>query len=185
MNVVDIVMTFVFLGVFTLGFFAGPARAVIGLVALYGGLVAASVFYQPLGRTLTDLFWPMSPWIGAVTAFILLVAVVGGALLYVLLWSFRVSRLRSRFASNDHGGRLGMVVVVLVSVVISATVVTTAIQLADWSVQNLPEGDRRAAVTRHLNGSVIAGSTRRLTPHLYTAVVSWTPVADAPILRPD
>lgn len=78
-----------------------------------------------------------------------------------------------------------MVVVVLVSVVISATVVTTAIQLADWSVQNLPEGDRRAAVTRHLNGSVIAGSTRRLTPHLYTAVVSWTPVADAPILRPD
>ncbi|MDI3341189.1 MAG: hypothetical protein QJR03_11735 [Sphaerobacter sp.] len=185
MNVVDIVMTFVFLGLFSVGFFAGLGRVVAGLLALYAGLVAATIFARPLGGVLARALWPMSPWIGTVAAFVLVAVCVGGGILYVLLWSFRVGWLRSRSLGSYRGGVLGMVAGIVLSVVLSVGVVTSAVQVLDWSAYYLAQGGQGAWLVRHVNDSVIAASTRRLAPHLYAVVAAWTPGADASILKPN
>lgn len=184
MNLVDLVVTVVFLVVFTAGFFAGLWRSFVSILSVYFGLVAGAVFYQPIGAALSAALPPMSDTTGDVIAFLLVVFGLGGATLYALLRSFRVASLRTRGAGTTrHGGVIAMCIVVMLAGVLAVTAVTTLVQISDWTIGELPAGASPGWIARQLATSTLASSTREVSPILYDVVAFWAP-GEAPILRP-
>lgn len=85
MNMVDVVVVLVFLGIFTAGFFAGLGRALAACVAVFIGLLAAGIFYPDIADALEGLVPGLAPWAAEFVAFLITFAIMGAAALYALL----------------------------------------------------------------------------------------------------
>ena len=59
MNILDIVVIVVFLGVFTAAFFAGVARSLAGLGSLVAATIVAAIFYGTIGTVLSRWLIPI------------------------------------------------------------------------------------------------------------------------------
>lgn len=184
MNVVDAILLVVFLIVFSLGFYAGLGRLVAGFVALLGGLIVAGIFYQSVAGQLSPFLGSPADWISDVVAFLLILFVVCGALLYSLLWSFRITPLRTRRVLEMRGGFPAIFIVALLAVVLGFAIVTTLVQVSDWSVTQMDVSGTRVTMGQQLDESVLARGSRRLTPYLCDATGAWMPGGEPPILRP-
>ena len=185
MNLVDIAVVVVFLVVFTACFFAGLSRSLVVLVSLFLGLVAASIFYGPLATTLVAAAPAMNDWTADAVSFFAVTLVVGAIALYLILWSFRVTALRTRHALEWRGGLFGLVGLALLSVFLAVVVVTTVVQVSDWTVSQFPVDQSVTVGARNtLHTSVLAASAMHLTPYLYDAVGAWVPGGPPPILKP-
>ena len=181
----DIALVVVFLLVFTACFFAGFSRCLVALVALFLGLVAASIFYNPLSSAMTAAAPSLNEWIADVVSFFAITLVVGGIALYLMLWSFRVSALRTRRVLEWRGGIFGLAGVAITSVFLSVVVVTTVVQVSDWTVNQFPaDQGTSVGVRKSLHGSVVAASAIQLAPYLYDAVGAWVPGGPPSILKP-
>ena len=185
MNVVDIVVVVVFLAVFTASFFAGFSRSVVAAVAVFLGLVGAAIFYRPVSSALTAAAPSLNDWIGDVVSFFGIAAIVAVIALSLTLWSFRASALRTRRVLEWRGGMFGLAGVAILSVFLGVVVVTTVVQVTDWTVHQLPaDQGTTVSVRQDLHGSVLAASAMHLSPYLYDAVGAWVPGGPPLILKP-
>jgi len=185
MNLIDIAVVVLFLAVFTACFFSGFSRAVVIMVAMFLGLVAAGIFYGPLSSVLTAAAPSMTDWTADVTSFFAVALIVGFISLYLILWSFRATALRTRRVLEFRGGLIGLVGLSLMSVLLALVVVTTVVQVSDWTVNQFPVDQRTTMGARNsLYTSVLAASALHLSPYLYDAVGAWVPGGPPPILKP-
>jgi uncharacterized membrane protein required for colicin V production len=184
MNTIDVCILVVFLGVFTLAFFAGIGRSVAGLFSLMIATVAAAIFYKALGTTMTHLFIPIDPVIARLAAFLLLLLVAGIGVDYVLLRSFRVSRLRTRLSLELSGGVPGIIALSLISVILAGLLVVVLTQVSNSTVHDLPDGWGTEWLNNEYDGSTLAGQTLKLSPYIYRPIDIITPGFDPSILEP-
>ena len=184
MNTVDIAVVVVFLGVFTAAFFAGIGRSVAGLVALIIAVVAAAIFYKALGITMTHLFIPIDPVIARLASFLVLLLAAGVGADYLILRSFRISRLRSHMSLELRGGVIGILALTLVSLILAAMVVTVLTQVSNNTVQQLPDAWGTNWLHAEYDGSPMADQILRLSPYVYRPIDTVTPGLVPSILQP-
>lgn len=184
MNWVDLVVLVIFLVVFTLGFFGGLGRALAAIIAVFVGLVSAGVFYRALGSAISGLFSTIPDWVAQLVGFFIVAIVIGAAALYALIWSFRITPLRTRRVLELRGGFPAVLFVALLSVVLAIGVITPLAQVTDWSARQIPVSGTSVTVRRELDESVLMTQALRLAPYLYDGVGSWIPGSPPTILRP-
>jgi uncharacterized membrane protein required for colicin V production len=184
LNTIDVAIVIVFLAVFTLAFFAGIGRSVAGLVSLVIATVAAAIFYRAVGATLTHLFIPIDSVIARLAAFLLLLLVAGVGVDYILLRSFRVSRLRTRLSLELSGGVRGIIALAVVSVVLAGLLVIVLTQVSNNTVRDLPDGWGTVWLNSEYDGSPLAEQTLRLAPYIYRPINLITPGFAPTILEP-
>ncbi|HEX7102066.1 MAG TPA: CvpA family protein [Nitrolancea sp.] len=184
MNTLDICIMVVFLGTFTLAFFAGIGRSAAGLIALVIATVAAAIFYKAVGTIMTHLFIPIDPVIAQLAAFLLLLLVAGVGIDYILLRSFRLSRLRTRLALELSGGVPGIIALALLSVVLAGLLVAVLTQVSDSTVRDLPDGWGTEWLNNEFDDSPLAEQTLKLSPYIYRPVNIITPGFAPSILAP-
>jgi len=184
LNTIDVAIVIVFLAVFTLAFFAGIGRSVAGLVSLVIATVAAAIFYRAVGATLTHLFIPIDSVIARLAAFLLLLLVAGVGVDYILLRSFRVSRLRTRLSLELSGGVPGIIALAVVSVVLAGLLVIVLTQVSNNTVRDLPDGWGTVWLNSEYDGSPLAEQTLRLAPYIYRPINLITPGFAPTILEP-
>jgi len=185
MNTLDIAILVVFLGVFTLAFFAGIGRSIAGIISLVIATIAAGVFYKALGTTITHLFIPIDQVIARLAAFLILLLVAGVCIDYVLLRSFRVSRLRTRLSLELSGGVPGIIALALISVILAGLLVTVLTQVSNNTVHELPDGWGTEWLHHEFDGSPLAKQTLRLSPYIYRPINIITPGFAPTILEPE
>ena len=184
MNTIDVCILVVFLGVFTAAFFAGIGRSSAGLVALVIATVLAAIFYKALGTTLTHLFIPISSVIARLAAFLLLLLLAGIGVDYVLLRSFRVSRLRTRLSLELSGGVPGIIALTMISLILAGLMVVVLTQVSSNTVRELPDGWGTVWLNDEYDGSTLAEQTLRLAPYIYRPISIITPGFTPSILDP-
>lgn len=185
MNVFDLAIVVLFLVVFTVGFFSGFSRLVVALISLFLGLVSASIGYGGFAAVLMGAAPSMTDWTADVASFFVVTLIIGGLVFYAILWSFRVTALRTRHLLEWRGGTWGLIGLALLSVVLAVVVVTTAVQVSDWTVSQFPPSQNvTIAVRSSLQESILAANAMRLSPYLYDAVGAWVPGGPPPILKP-
>jgi hypothetical protein len=185
MNTIDVCILVVFLGVFTAAFFAGIGRSAAGLVALIIATVGAAIFYKALGTTMTHLFIPIDPIIARLAAFLVLLLVAGIGVDYILLRSFRVSRLRTRLSLELSGGVPGILALTLLSVILAGLIVVVLTQVSNSTVRELPDGWGITWLNNEYDGSTLANQTLRLSPYIYRPINIITPGFAPTILEPE
>jgi uncharacterized membrane protein required for colicin V production len=184
MNTVDIVIVVVFLGVFTMAFFAGIGRTVAGLIALLIAVVASAIFYKALGVTMMHLFIPMDLVIARFAAFLVLMLAAGVGADYLIMRSFRISRLRSHLSLELRGGVVGILGLTLVSLIVAALMVTILTQVSNNTVQQLPKGWGTDWLVDEYGGSNLTEQVLRLSPYIYQPINTITPGLVPSILEP-
>ncbi|HVX30593.1 MAG TPA: hypothetical protein VHA53_08960 [Nitrolancea sp.] len=184
MNTLDICILVVFLGVFTAAFFAGIGRSAAGLVSLVVATVAAAIFYKALGTTMTHLFIPIDPVIARLAAFLLLLLISGVGVDYVLLRSFRVSRLQTRLSLELSGGVPGIIALTLLSVILAGLMVVVLAQVSNSTVRQLPDGWGTEWLNNEFDGSPLVEQSLRLSPYVYRPINIITPGFAPSILEP-
>ncbi len=110
MNFIDLLFLLLFIGMLALGFFQGMIRIILLLIALYLGVVLASLYYAPLGEVFVRNFGAQRT-VAQYLAFVL-VLTIGFALLAAAgLYTFRYTRSLGGFEYlNRVGGTLmGMI----------------------------------------------------------------------------
>ncbi|HVB65677.1 MAG TPA: CvpA family protein [Nitrolancea sp.] len=184
MNTVDIVIVGAFLGIFTMAFFAGIGRSVAGLFALIIAVIAAAIFYKAVGVTLTHVFIPIDAVIARLVAFLVLMLAAGVSADYLIMRSFRISRLRSHLSLELRGGVLGILGLTLVSVIVAALMVTILTQVSNNTVQQLPSGWGTNWMVDEYDGSSLIGPVLRLSPYIYQPIDTITLGIEPSILQP-
>jgi uncharacterized membrane protein required for colicin V production len=184
MNTIDICILVVFLGVFTLAFFAGIGRSAAGLISLVIATIAAAIFYKAVGTIMTHLFIPIDPVIARLAAFLLLLLVAGIGVDYILLRSFRLSRLRTRLALELSGGVPGIIALALLAVVLAGLMVIVLTQVSNNTARDLPDGWGTEWLNNEFDGSPLAEQTLRLSPYIYRPINIITPGFAPSILEP-
>ena len=184
MNTLDIAVIVIFLGVFTAAFFAGVARSLAGLAALVIATVAAAIFYKTVGDVLSRVLIPIDRDIANFAAFLLLMLGAGVGSDYLLMRSFRISRLKSHLSLEFRGGVTGILALILLAAVISTSIVTVLTQSSSNTVQRLPDGWGTVWLRQEYHGSVLAGQVLRLSPYVYDSVDAVTPGIVPAILQP-
>lgn len=184
MNLLDLIIIVVFLGMFVLGFFVGVGRTLALLVSMLVGLVGASVFY----RAIADLFVGISDQVDIavanLVAFILLALIIAAAVDYLLMRSFRVSRLRTRLTLETRGGFPAILLVIAVAFLFSVTLVITLVQLGDRSTGELPDSSIARTLEDQFHGSILSDQALRFAPVVYHVVSTLTPGSVPEILEP-
>jgi uncharacterized membrane protein required for colicin V production len=184
MNTIDFVVVVVFLGVFTMAFFAGIGRSVAGLISLVVAVVAAAIFYKALGVTMTHVFIPIDSVIARLAAFLALMLGAGIGVDYLIIRSFRISRLRSHMSLELRGGMIGILGLTIVSLLLAAMIVTVLTQVSNNTVQQLPDGWGTAWLADEYNGSSLTEQVLRLSPYVYRPIDTITPGLVPSILQP-
>ncbi len=184
MNTLDIVVIAVFFGVFTAAFFAGVARSFAGLIALFVAIVVSAIFYSTLGDVLSRWLIPIDRNIANFVAFLLLMLGAGVGADYLLVRSFRISRLKSHLSLEFRGGVLGILGLIMLSFLISTTTLTVLTQVSNKTVNELPNGWGTTWLNNEYDGSTLAGQVLRLSPYLYDSVNLLTPGVAPVILQP-
>lgn len=184
MNTLDIIVILVFLGIFTAAFFAGVARSLAGIVALIVATVVAAIFYKTLGDVLSHWFIPIDREIANFAAFLLLMLGAGVGTDYLLMRSFRISRLQNHLSLEFRGGVMGILALILLSAVLSTTMVTVLTQTSNNTVKDLPDGWGTTWLVDEFHGSILAGQVLRLSPFVYDSVDALTPGIVPAILEP-
>ena len=184
MNTIDIVVVVVFLGAFTMAFFAGIGRSVAGLLSLVIAIVAAAIFYKAVGVTLTHVFIPIDGVIARFAAFLILLLAAGVGADYLILRSFRISRLRSHRSLELRGGVVGIMALAIVSLILAALIVTVLTQVSNNTVQQLPDGWGTTWLVEEYDGSTLTEQVLRLSPYLYRPIDTITPGLVPSILQP-
>lgn len=184
MNTLDIVVVVAFLGVFTAAFFAGVARSLAGIVSLAVATVVAAIFYKTVGDVMARWFIPIDPVIANFASFLLLMLGAGVGTDYLLLRSFRITRLKTHLALEFRGGVLGIIGLVLLSGVLSVSMVTVLTQASNNTVKELPAGWGTTWLVDQYHGSILTGQVLRVSPYIYDAVDTFTPGIVPAILQP-
>lgn len=184
MNTLDILVIVAFLGIFTAAFFAGVARSLAGIASLVVATVAAAIFYKTVGAVMSRWFIPIDPVIANFAAFLLLMLGAGIGADYLLLRSFRISRLKTHLALEFRGGVIGIIGLILLSGVLSVSMVTVLTQSSNNTVKALPQGWGTTWLQDEYHGSILTGQVLRLSPYAYDAIDTLTPGIVPAILQP-
>lgn len=184
MNTIDVVVIVVFLGVFTAAFFAGIGKSVAGLFALAIATVAAAIFYKAVGDVLSQVLIPIDRDIADFAAFLLMMLAAGVGADYILMRSFRISRLRSRISLEFRGGVTGILTLMLLSGIVATFMVTILAQSSNNTVQALPHGWGTTWLADEYQGSTLVAGALRLSPYVYDSVDAVTPGLVPAILEP-
>lgn len=184
MNLLDVIIVVVFLAVFTVGFFSGFGRILASLIAFFVGLVVSGMAYESLAEPIARIFTPIPPWLADLIAFFVVLLVVGGIILYALIWSFRVTPLRTRRVLELRGGFPGIFVVMLSAVILATVIVATLVQVLSWTGRQLPTAEASFSVSREIQDSPLASAALKLSPYIHDAAARWTPGGPSPILSP-
>ncbi len=184
MNILDIVVIVVFLGVFTAAFFAGVARSLAGLAALIAATIVAAIFYETIGTVLSRWLIPIDPVIANFGAFVLLMLGAGIGVDYLLLRSFRITKLRTHMSLEFRGGVTGILGLIVLSAVLSVGMVTVLTQSSNNTVRQLPAGWGTVWLQHEYHGSILAGQVMRVSPYVFDSVDAITPGIVPAILEP-
>jgi uncharacterized membrane protein required for colicin V production len=184
MNTVDLIVVVIFLGVFTAAFFAGIGRSLVGLLSLIIATLLAAFFYSPVGVVMSHLFIPIDRNIADFGAFLLLMLAAGVGADYLLLRSFRISRLQSHISMEFRGGVVGVIGLILLSVILSTTMLTVLTQVSNNTVHKLPSGWGTNWLVSEYDGSILVDQVMRLSPYVYDSVDTATPGIVPAILQP-
>ena len=117
-------------------------------------------------------------------AFLLLMLGAGVGADYLLVRSFRISRLKSHLSLEFRGGVLGILGLIMLSFLISTTTLTVLTQVSNKTVNELPNGWGTTWLNNEYDGSTLAGQVLRLSPYLYDSVNLLTPGVAPVILQP-
>ncbi len=184
MNILDIVVIVVFLGVFTAAFFAGVARSLAGLGSLVAATIVAAIFYGTIGTVLSRWLIPIDPVIANFGAFLLLMLGAGIGIDYLLLRSFRISKLRTHMSLEFRGGVTGILGLVVLSALLSVVMVTVLTQSSNNTVQQLPYGWGTTWMRNEYDESILTAQVMRLSPYVFDSVDAVTPGIVPAILQP-
>jgi uncharacterized membrane protein required for colicin V production len=115
MNIVDVLLLLIFLGLLVTGFFQGMIRLMVMLVAFYLSLVLASLYYAPLGEFFVRSM-DTARYVGQYVAFFLVLTVGFVLLTLAGLYTFRYAKLPGGLEYLDRivGAVLGMLLGVFV-----------------------------------------------------------------------
>jgi hypothetical protein len=129
-------------------------------------------------------FIPIDPVIANFAAFLLLMLGAGVGVDYLLLRSFRISRLKTHLALEFRGGVIGIIGLILLSTVLSISMVTVLTQSSNNTVKQLPDGWGTSWLLSEYHGSILTGQVLKLSPYVYDAVDTFTPGIVPAILQP-
>ncbi|HET7037685.1 MAG TPA: hypothetical protein VFI42_18550 [Thermomicrobiaceae bacterium] len=170
MNIVDLLVILVFLGVFALAFFVGVVRSLAMLIALAVGVLGASIACGTIGGQLVSRIASMSDDMGRLIAFVILLALIVSGVYYVLMRSFSVSRLRTRITTESRGGITLSLVLVVLSAMLAVGVVTILTQASERTIVDLQPNSTVVSIDHQFRDSLLADQVRHLTPYLYEGV---------------
>ncbi len=185
MNLLDILILVAMLSVFTVVFFAGVWRAIASVIALWVGLIGADIFGNPIGRLLHSIIPNIERWTADFIGFVLAFLIVGVAVMYLTLRSFRTLQARSGYQFDVRGGMPILIVTVLLAGFVSLASVTVFIELTAQTLDDIPAGESPDFATRQYHEATLRPATERLSEYVYDATGSWIPGGAPSVLAPE
>jgi hypothetical protein len=184
-NLLDILVLVALISVFTAVFFAGLWRAIALLIALWVGLVGADIFGNPIGRIVFSIIPNIERWSANLIGFILAFILIGVAVMYLTLRSFRTIEARSGFRFDVRGGMPVLIATVALAAVISLATVTVFVELTAKTLDDIPAGDTPDFASRQYHGAALRPATERISEYVYDATGSWVPGGAPSVLAPE
>lgn len=182
MNLVDLLIAMLFIGVAAAGFFAGIARMLSVMVGMYFATVLAATFYERAGDIIQDALNQISTGAAEFTAFILLFLVLTVGFAYIIFRTTHPVSPRRRFAIFDSiGGATLSVVVAFVSITMALAITVVMIQAARSTAVGSDVG-LMENVDNQIEASSLAPIFMELLPFITLAVRPWFPGGLPPIL---
>lgn len=182
MNVVDVLIILLFIGVAAGGFFAGIARMISVMVGMYFATVLSATFYQRFADLIQSALGRISTGAAEFTAFVLLFVGLTLGLAYVIFRTTHPVSPRRRFAIFDSiGGATLSVIVAFVSITMSLAVTAVMLQAASRTAIRSEFG-AMATIDRQLDASELTPFFLELLPYVTLAIQPWFPGGLPPIL---
>jgi hypothetical protein len=185
MNLLDILVLVALVSVFCVVFFAGVWRAIAAVIALWVGLVGADIFGNPIGRLLHSIVPGIERWTADFIGFVLAFLMVGIAVMYLTLRSFRTLRARSGFRFDLRGGAPVLVLTIILAGVVSLASVTVFVELTAKTLDDIPAGEAPDFASRQYHGATLRPATERIADYVYDATGSWVPGGAPSVLAPE
>jgi hypothetical protein len=185
MNLLDVVIVLALISVFALVFFGGLWRALAALVALWTGLIGADIFGNPIGRIVNGLIPDIERWTSDFIGFVLAFLIVGAAVMYLALRSFRTLSQRSGYRFDLRGGVPVLLLTVLLACVISLSTVTVVVELASRTLDDIPANESPDFANRQFREASLRPATERMSEYVYDATGSWIPGGAPSVLAPE
>lgn len=183
MNIVDVLIIMLFVGVAAAGFFAGVARMLSVMVGMYFATVLSATFYQRFADLIQDVLGRISDGAAEFAAFVLLFVALTLGLAYVIFRTTHPVSPRRRFAIFDSiGGATLSVIVAFVSITMSLAITAVMLQAAS-STAIRSEVGVMATIDRQLDASELAPFFLELLPYVTLAIQPWFPGGLPPILK--
>lgn len=185
MNLLDILIVVALVAIFGVVFFAGLARALVTLLALWIGLIGADIFGNLIGDLLGGVIPNIEPWTADLIGFLLSFAIIAVLVVYLAIRSFRTLSARSRHRLDQRGGAPVMALTVVLALIVSLASVTVFVELVSESIEEIPEGERPTFAARQYEEASLRPATERVATYVYDATGSWVPGGAPSVLAPD
>lgn len=182
MNLMDLLIIAIFVGIAGAGFFVGVARTASSMVAVYLATVIAATFYQRLGDMMRSAMGSISTGAAYFTAFVFLFLGLSVLFTIVIVTTLRPTSQRRRFAILDNlGGATISIVIAFVAITMSLAITVIMIQAAVVASGDSSTG-AMGLLRRQMDASSLAPLFLRLLPFFTAAVRPWFPGGLPPIL---
>lgn len=183
MNVLDILILCIFVGVIATGFFVGIGRAISAIVAIYFATVMSATFYESLGEVFENVVGGINPSTANLVAFLLLFVFASVGIGFVIIRTIDSMSATNRFVIlNNIGGAALGVIVAAVTITLSITVTVILVQALAQTAAEATDGSLLATVAGQINGSALAPVFLDLLPYVTMIVGPWFPGGLPPIL---
>lgn len=142
-NLLDILIVVALVAIVGTLFFAGLARALVTLLALWLGLIGAAIFGSLVSDLLRGAIPGIESWTAEIIGFLLTFAIIGALVVYLAVRSFRTLTARSGVRLQQRGGWPVLVLTIALSVVVSLASVTVIVELMSGRSTRYPRVRRR------------------------------------------
>lgn len=185
MNFLDVLIILTLVSMFCVLFFAGLWRSLAALVALWVGLIGADIFGNPIGRMLNNIIPGIERWTSDLIGFVLAFLIIGSAVMYLALRSFRTLSRRAGYHFDIRGGMPVLLITILLASVVSLATVTVFIELTSRTMDDIPAGEAPGFAHRQYHEASLRPATERMSDYVYNATGSWVPGGAPSVLAPE
>lgn len=183
MNILDLIIVVLFGVVIAAGFFVGVSKAVSAIVAIYFATVMSATFYEPLANLFRRILPEMNESTSKLVAFLLLFALAGVGIAYVIGRTVESMTATNRFAIlNNIGGAAIGGIVAAATITLSIAVTVVFVQALAQTSVDAAEGSMLATIGSLVRGSALAPVFLDLMPYVTRFVEPWFPGGLPPIL---
>ncbi|TAH50605.1 MAG: CvpA family protein [Chloroflexota bacterium] len=172
LNWLDLIILLLLLTGMAIGFAQGLVRQVIGLVALYIGLVLATQFFRPLSQLTGDALNTTPNTLSNAVAFFAILFLAIGVINFFALDAYKSTKIRLVPAVDQVTGIALGVISMWIVLSVAVNVLDFAVHAQTWT------GNAETARNIILNGlenSRLAEVTASTLPMIVTTIRPWLP----------